>query len=112
MMLVTAWNAYMAWVQDSELLAAYALAGGFATPMLLSTGGNHEMFLFTYLLAIDVATVALVRLRAWPRLLLGAFPLTVVYFVGWYSEFYSGGCAGTDGGVYRAVRRGVCECAV
>ena len=77
MILVTAWNAYMAWVQDSELLAVYALAGGFATPMLLSTGGNHETFLFTYVLAIDVATVVLVRLRGWPRLLIGAFPLTV-----------------------------------
>jgi uncharacterized membrane protein len=89
MILVTAWNAYMAWAQNSELLAAYALAGGFATPMLLSTGGNHEIFLFTYLLAIDAAIVALVRLRGWPRLLLGAFPLTVGYFIGWYSEFYS-----------------------
>src|SRR6266702_2937273 len=57
--------------------------------MLLSTGGNHEIFLFTYLLAIDVATVALVRLKTWPRLLLGAFPLTMVFFVGWYSEFYA-----------------------
>ena len=53
MILVTAWNAYMAWAQDAELLAAYALAGGFATPLLVSTGGNHEIFLFTYLLAID-----------------------------------------------------------
>src|SRR5579871_5420893 len=41
MILVTAWNAYMAWSQNSELLAAYALAGGFATPLLLSTGVNH-----------------------------------------------------------------------
>jgi uncharacterized membrane protein len=88
MILVTAWNAYMAWVQNSELLAVYALAGGFATPMLLSTGGNHEVFLFTYLLAIDVATVALVRLRTWPRLLIGAFPLTVTYFIGWYAQYY------------------------
>ncbi|HEY4380984.1 MAG TPA: DUF2339 domain-containing protein [Acidobacteriaceae bacterium] len=88
MILVTAWNAYMAWVQDSELLAVYALAGGFTTPMLLSTGGNHEIFIFTYLLAIDVATAALVRLKTWPRLLLGTFPLTVAFFVGWYSEFY------------------------
>ena len=88
MILVTAWNAFMAWAQDSELLAAYALAGGFATPMLLSTGGDHETSLFTYILAIDVATVALVRLRGWPRLLLGAFPLTVAYFCGWYAEFY------------------------
>jgi uncharacterized membrane protein len=59
MILITAWNAYMAWSQNSEILAAYALAGGYATPLLLSTGGNHEIFLFTYILAIDVATVVL-----------------------------------------------------
>jgi uncharacterized membrane protein len=91
MVLVTAWNAYMAWAQDSELLAVYALAGGFATPLLVSTGGNHEIFLFTYLLAIDVATIVLVRLKAWPRLLLGAFPVTVMFFAGWYFEFYAAG---------------------
>ena len=88
MILVTAWNAFMAWAQDSELLAAYALAGGFATPMLLAAGGDHEIFLFTYILAIAVATVVLVRLRGWPRLLVGAFPLTIAYFCGWYAEFY------------------------
>jgi uncharacterized membrane protein len=88
MILVTAWNAYMAWSQNSEILAAYAIAGGFATPLLLSTGGNHEIFLFVYVLAIDVATVALVRLKSWPRLLLGAFPATVAFFIGWYADFY------------------------
>jgi uncharacterized membrane protein len=89
MILITAWNAYMAWAQNSELLAAYALAGGLATPLLLSTGGNHEIFLFTYLLAIDIATVVLVRLKPWPRLLPGAFPATVVYFITWYMQFYT-----------------------
>jgi uncharacterized membrane protein len=89
MILVTAWNAYMAWVQDSELLAGYALAGGLATPLLLSTGGNHEIFLFIYLLAIDIAAVVLVRIKSWQRLLLGAFPVTVGYFIGWYSRFYA-----------------------
>lgn len=89
MILVTAWNAYMAWSQDSKILAAYALAGGMATPLLLSTGGNHEIFLFTYILAIDVATVLLIRLKSWPRLLVGAFPATVAYFIGWYIHFNS-----------------------
>jgi uncharacterized membrane protein len=89
MILVTAWNAYMAWSQDAELLAAYALIGGLATPLLLSTGGDHEIFLFTYLLAIDVATVLLVRVKPWARLLFGAFPATVAYFIGWYSPFYA-----------------------
>jgi len=88
MILVTAWNAYMAWSQDAELLAAYALIGGFATPVLLSTGGNHEIFLFTYLLAINLAMVVLIRVKPWARLLLGAFPATVVYFIGWYVSFW------------------------
>ncbi len=88
MVLVTAWNAYMAWSQNSQILAAYAVAGAFATPLLLATGGNHEVFLFTYILAIDIATVALVRLKFWPRLLLGAFPATVAFFIGWYAEYY------------------------
>jgi uncharacterized membrane protein len=88
MILVTAWNAYMAWAQDAELLAAYALAGGLATPLLLSSGGNHEVFLFTYLLAIDAATVALARIKPWYRLLAGAFPATVLYFIFWYATFY------------------------
>ena len=89
MLLVTAWNAYMAWAQNAQVLAAYALVGGCATPLLLSTGGNHEVFLFSYLLAIVVAVIVLVRLRPWPRLLLGVFPATVAYFIGWYVEFYS-----------------------
>lgn len=89
MVLVTAWNAFMAWSQTSEVLAAYALAGGFSTPLLLSAGGNHEVFLFTYILAIDIAAVALVRLKHWPRLLLGAFPATVAFFIGWYVEYNS-----------------------
>ncbi len=84
MLLVTAWNAYMAWSQDAELLAAYALIGGFATPALLSTGGNHEIFLFSYLLAIDFAVVMLVRLKPWPRLLAAAFIPTVGYYAAWY----------------------------
>lgn len=89
MVLVTAWNAFMAWSQDSEVLAAYALAGGMATPLLLSTGGNHEIFLFTYILAIDIAMVLLLRLKPWTRLLLGTFPSTVAYFIGWYIAFNS-----------------------
>ncbi len=89
MLLVTAWNAWMAWSQNAELLAVYALAGGLAAPLLLSTGGNHEIFLFTYLLALDLACVALSRLRFWPSLLAISLPATVAYFIGWCVSFYA-----------------------
>ncbi len=90
MVLVTAWNAFMAWAQDAEMLAAYALIGGFASPALVSSGGNHEIFLFTYVLAMDLAVLALVRLKPWQRLLLGAMPATAVYFMLWYVAWFNG----------------------
>ncbi len=88
MVLVTAWNGFMAWSQDTELLAGYGLLGGFLTPLLLSTGGNHEGFLFTYVGAIDLAIILLVRYKPWRRLLFPAFAATALYFIGWCSEFF------------------------
>ena len=88
MVLVTAWNAFMAWSQDAELLAGYALLGGFATPALLSTGGNHEGFLFSYLAALDLGCALLLRSKPWRRFLLPAYAGTVVYFIGWYAQFF------------------------
>jgi uncharacterized membrane protein len=89
MIFVTGWNAFMAWSQNAELLAAYALLGAFATPLLLSTGTNHEAFLFTYLAAIDLATMLLLRAKPWHRLAAPVFLGTVAFFIGWYTEWYS-----------------------
>jgi uncharacterized membrane protein len=89
MILVTAFNGFMCWVQDSELLALYAIVGGFSTPLLLSTGENHQVALFSYLLLLDVAVLVLAALRPWSRLLFGAFVGTVLFFVSWWMEFYS-----------------------
>jgi uncharacterized membrane protein len=47
MIVVTAFNGFMAWLQDAELLALYAIVGGLSTPLLLSTGENHEVTLFS-----------------------------------------------------------------
>ena len=38
MIVVTAFNGFLSWAQDAELLALYAIVGGFSTPLLLSTG--------------------------------------------------------------------------
>jgi uncharacterized membrane protein len=91
MIVVTAWNAFMALTQDAELLAGYALIGGILTPMLLSTGGDHETFLFTYVAAIDLGVVVLQRYKPWPRLLVPAYLATVGYFIGYYARFFHAG---------------------
>jgi uncharacterized membrane protein len=94
MIAVTAFNGYMAWVQDAELLALYAIVGGFSTPLLVSTGENHEITLFSYLLLLDLAVLVLVALRPWSRLLFMAFVGTVLFFGGWWAEFYTNAQAG------------------
>ncbi len=88
MVAVTAWNAFMAWSQDAELLASYALLGAYLTPALLSTGGDHEVFLFNYLLIIAASVVALLRFKPWSRLLIGVIPASAGFFIGWYAEFF------------------------
>ena len=89
MIVVTAFNGYMAWVQDAELLALYAIAGGLSTPLLVSTGENHEVTLFSYLLMLDLAVLVLVALRPWSRLLFAAFLGTVLFVAGWWSTYYT-----------------------
>ncbi|HEV2279003.1 MAG TPA: DUF2339 domain-containing protein [Acidobacteriaceae bacterium] len=88
MILVTAFNGFLAWVQDAELLALYAIVGGLCTPALLSTGENHEVALFSYLLLLDLAVLVLVALRPWSRLLAGAFFGTVLYVSLWAVAYY------------------------
>jgi uncharacterized membrane protein len=89
MIAVTAFNGYLAWVQDAELLALYAIVGGLSSPVLISTGENHEVTLFSYLLMLDIAVLILVTLRSWSRLLFGAFVGTVFFVAGWWFTFYS-----------------------
>jgi len=88
MLAVTAATAVMAWTQDAEILAAFALIGGFTTPLLLSTGQNREVALFAYVAILDVGALALAILKPWRRLLVLSYAGTLLLYVGWYSSFY------------------------
>ncbi|HEV3150567.1 MAG TPA: DUF2339 domain-containing protein [Acidobacteriaceae bacterium] len=89
MVVVTGFNAFIAWRQSAELLAVYAIVGAFSTPLLLSTGRDEEVFLFCYLLMMNAATMALLVLRGWNRLLVLSFVGTVAFYWGWYWQFYT-----------------------
>jgi uncharacterized membrane protein len=89
MLAVTAATAAMAWAQDAQILAAFALTGGFSTPLLLSTGQNREIALFAYVAILDLGTLALVSLKPWRRLLVMSYAGTLLLYVGWYLRFYN-----------------------
>ncbi|HEY8183197.1 MAG TPA: DUF2339 domain-containing protein [Thermoanaerobaculia bacterium] len=74
---------------QSEFLAGLALTSGFLTPVLLSTGVNREVALFSYVSLLDVAALVLVALYPWVRALTVAFLGTLFLYIGWCSAFYS-----------------------
>jgi uncharacterized membrane protein len=78
MILVTASTITLALTQDAEILAVYAMIGGFSTPALVSTGENHEIVLFCYVLLLDAAILAMVAFKPWRRIVWGAMLGTTV----------------------------------
>jgi uncharacterized membrane protein len=88
MAVVTGATIVLAWTQNAMVLAAFALAGGFATPLLLSTGENHEASLFTYVALLDIAVLALIVLRPWLQLAWGSFFGTLLLAGLWAERYY------------------------
>lgn len=89
MVAVTVLAAILSLRQNSELLAAFALVGGFLTPVLLSTGQNQEAALFGYLVLLDLGALWIVAIKGWRRILLGSFVGTAILFAGWASSYYT-----------------------
>jgi uncharacterized membrane protein len=88
MIVVTIATATVSVGRNSERIAVLALIGGALTPQLVSTGENHEVVLFSYLIVLGAAMLAIERLRDWKTLPPIQFLSTLVYFWGWYSDFY------------------------
>src|SRR5271156_4740339 len=88
MIVVTAVTLVVAVGRNSERIAFLALVGGVITPMLVSTGENHEVSLFTYLVILGAGVLGIAWVRDWKSLPPVQFLATLVYFWGWYSDFY------------------------
>src|SRR5512146_1030858 len=89
MIAVTAFTMVLALKQDAEILAAFAMIGGFSTPVLLSTGQNHEVVLFSYTALLDLAILVMTAVKPWRRLLLGSFVGTLILPWGWDISYYT-----------------------
>lgn len=64
-------------------MAVCAILGGFATPVLIDTGGGSREALFTYVLMLDLGVLGAAWYRRWRALDVLAFAGTVVLYAGW-----------------------------
>ena len=88
MIVITAVMAAVALGRNSQRIALLSVFGGFLTPLLVSTGKDAQVVLFTYLLILGAGLLVIDARRNWRALSPISFLLTQFYFWGWYSEFY------------------------
>ena len=89
MVLVAALAAALAVLQDARALAVIGALGGFATPLLVSTGSGNHIALFSYYLVLDLGIAAVAWHKTWRSLNLVGFFGTFIVATAWGALKYS-----------------------
>ena len=79
---------WMAIREDSQPLAALAIAGGFLAPILVATTPGEPALLFGYFLVLNAAILAIALVRAWRALNVLGFVFTFVLGLFWGDRYY------------------------
>ena len=88
MLVIVAVGVALAVLQDALWLALFATIGGFAAPVLASTGGGSHVHLFGYYLILNLGILAIALKKGWRSLnFLGAI-CTFGIGIGWGANYY------------------------
>src|SRR5262245_8848151 len=88
MTLITAIAFLLAVRLNAMVVAVLGIAGGFLTPVLLSTGQDYPLGLFGYIALLDIGLLAVAQRQRWNALpVLGAVGTALVQFA-WVGAFF------------------------
>lgn len=80
---LTVFTCLLAVLQNAPWLAAFGITGGFACPLLLSTGQGNHIALFSYYALLNAGVFVLAIKRSWQPLNLLGFAFTFVVGTAW-----------------------------
>jgi len=89
MFLVTLLAFAISIVNATPTLAMISVIGGFATPFLVSSGGNMMMSLFGYITILNFGILCISIFKKWPQLIAAAFAGTYIVFTTWFTVYYT-----------------------
>src|SRR5216110_3388744 len=88
MTVITAMAFLLAVRLNAMVVAVLGIAGGFLTPVLLSTGEDYPLGLFVYIALLDVGLLAVAQRQRWNALaILGALGTALMQFA-WITTFF------------------------
>ncbi|MBK7354491.1 DUF2339 domain-containing protein [Propionivibrio sp.] len=80
---LTAFTCLLAVLQDALWLAIFGIVGGFAAPILVSTGSGNHVGLFSYYALLNAGIVVIALKRSWRLLNLLGFAFTFAISTAW-----------------------------
>ena len=80
---LTGFTCLLAVVQNAVWLAVFGIIGGFAVPILVSTGGGSHIGLFSYYALLNAGVFAIALKRSWRVLNVLSFGFTFVVATAW-----------------------------
>ncbi len=78
-----AFTCVLAVLQDAVWLAVFGIIGGFATPVLMSSGGGNHVALFTWCAILNAGIIAVAALKSWRALNVLGFACTFSLATSW-----------------------------
>ena len=87
-MLVTGLAVTLAVAHNALSIAVLAVLGGYASPIMMSTGENHPYVFFTYIAVLNLVALGSAWFRRWRVLDLVCFLGTAFLYQGWFMKFY------------------------
>lgn len=86
LLLITILAVGISYFYDSEVLIIFALIGGFASPLMISTGHSNYLFLFSYLSLLNLGMLAIAYLKNWKSIGWVTFFATYLYLGFWMMD--------------------------
>jgi len=83
LVIIAAFSAALAVLQNSQSFAVLAVSGGFLAPILASTGKGDHVLLFSYYAILNAGILAMAWFKAWRPLNLLGFLFTFVIGTAW-----------------------------
>ena len=80
---IAAWSSFLAIRQDAMALAILGVVGGFAAPVLTSSGGGSHVMLFSYYAVLNAGIFAIAWFKAWRLLNIVGFVCTFLVGMLW-----------------------------
>lgn len=83
LIVITIFSVILSLYYDRKELAIFSLLGGFASPLMISTGEGNYIVLFSYILILNTGMLILAFRKKWHVIGIISYVLTLIFFWSW-----------------------------